>query len=444
MSHAAGESNDMQAPNLHRLRSILPWLLLCCLFDAHATTSTTALTQANQSRLSNEAEQLASQGRHSDAAARFETLAMQADATQRSHWLLKAARSAQLAGNDAKAQSLLDITGKTLNSSDSALQLLVSAALATQANQAERAITLLDQVPLPMPAELASDLLATRIAALFATGLTVLAVNTAQDRERVLSSAADINQNRQQLWNGLKQALTTGQDLTPPVGASRVTAGWLELAKLVNTSQRDPFGYTRALNDWRTRYPNHPGSDMLVSSTAPQAIGRTGAQRIALLLPLTGRQQAAGIAIRDGVLAAALQLGSGNRNSIEIFDTNAGVLDAYGRALQAGANLVIGPLLKADVETLASSQQVSVTTLALNVLSETQLPPGLMFQFALDPEDEARQVAQRALDEGHSHAIVLAPNNDWGQRVQRAFADELRTRGGTLVDSRSYDPNAND
>ena len=104
--------------------------------------------------------------------------------------------------------------------------------------------------------------------------------------------------------------------------------------------------------------------------------------------------------------------------------------------------MIVGPLLKEDMEAVAS-QQIGVMTLGLNALS-TSLAPGLLFQFALDPEEEARQVAQRAHDENRSRAILLTPNNEWGQRIQRAFTAELQALGDTLVDQRNYDPATRD
>lgn len=410
-----------------------------------ATTSTTTLTQANQARLNSEAEQLATQGRYAEAAARFEALAAQASNADRDHFLLKAARTTQLAGDDTKAQGLVSLTGKNLAPADIALRALVNATQAMRTNQADRAIVQLDQVPLPLPAESAAEVLAVRVQALFALGRTALAVSTAVERERDLKSDAEVEQNRQLIWNNLKQVANAERDLNPPAGANRITAGWLDLAKLFASAQRDPFAFNRNLSDWRNRYPGHPGSALIVTPNNAAVANRPGEERIALLLPLSGKQQAAGIAIRDGFLAAAFQGGIGPRTNIQVFDTNeSGAVTAYQRATQAGASIVVGPLLKEDVEALASSQQVGVITLALNALANTQTPPALMFQFALDPEEEARQVAQRARSEGFTRAIALTPNNEWGQRMQRAFADELNAQGGTLVDQRSYDPTARD
>lgn len=414
---------------------------------AQALSTTTTLSQANQARLSAEAQQLSAQGRYGDAAAKFESLAAQTNSPERDRYLLKAARNSQLAGDANKAQALLSLAANTQNAQDNALRAVIGAAAELNTNQAERAIAHLDQIPLPLPAELAPDVLALRVQALFAAGRPVLAVNTAQERERMLKSDATLAQNRQLIWEGLRQAAAAGYDLTPPAGVNRTTAGWLELAQIAGRRQRDPFSFNKNLNEWRNRYPEHPGSNLLMSSATSTATAgvRLIDDRIALLLPLSGKQQAAGIAIRDGFIAAALLAPADKRPSIDIFDTNTlGAAVAYQQATNSGATMIVGPLLKEDVDAIAGTQQIGTMTLALNALNQAQQPPALMFQFALDPEEEARQVAWRAHNEGLVRAIVLTPNNDWGQRVQRAFAAELNTQGGTLVDQRSYDPNARD
>ena len=80
--------------------------------------------------------------------------------------------------------------------------------------------------------------------------------------------------------------------------------------------------------------------------------------------------------------------------------------------------------------------------LALNRTVDFGLPlPGL-FQFALSPEEEARQVAERALAETFRHAAVLAPTDGWGDRFVEAFRLHWEASGGYLSVS-EYDPAEN-
>jgi uncharacterized protein len=404
------------------------------------STSTTA-TQATQSRLAADAEQAAAQGRYAEAATQFETLAAQATGATRDHALLKAARSYQLIGNDGKVDTLLPMVSKTLSVNDSALRVLIVAASQLRTSQPVAALNALDEIPLPLPDNLAGDILGVRAQAQFALGRVALALNTAIDRERTLKSEADLTQNRQMIWSALRQAAAAGRDLTPPAGASRIAAGWLELAKLMNSETRDPFAFNRSIADWRSRYAGHPGFNYL-PVTMPLPVARSNT--VALLLPLSGKQQAAAQAVRDGFMAAALQAGQ-SHPAIQIYDTDSlTAVTAYQRALEGGADMVVGPLLKEDVDALVQSNRIGVVTLALNLSSEPKSTSALLFQFALDPETEAQQVARRAHSDGLSKAIALVPNNEWGQRMQKAFAAELDSQGDQLVESRYYDPNARD
>ena len=76
---------------------------------------------------------------------------------------------------------------------------------------------------------------------------------------------------------------------------------------------------------------------------------------VALLLPLSGRQQAVGTAVRDGFLACYLDRPE-SAPRVLVYDTAAelGVSSAYERALADGAQFVIGPLTKDDVATIAA------------------------------------------------------------------------------------------
>ena len=64
----------------------------------------------------------------------------------------------------------------------------------------------------------------------------------------------------------------------------------------------------------------------------------------------------------------------------------------------------------------------------------------LELALCLAPEDEAREVARLAWRNGHSRAIALLPETDWGVRVYNAFATEWQMLGGYIIDSRRYDP----
>jgi outer membrane PBP1 activator LpoA protein len=70
--------------------------------------------------------------------------------------------------------------------------------------------------------------------------------------------------------------------------------------------------------------------------------------------------------------------------------------------------------------------------------------PSNFYQFALSPEDEARDTARQIIASGLKRGVALAPANEWGNRVLAAFTQELLARGGVLLLQASYDANSHD
>ena len=169
-------------------------------------------------------------------------------------------------------------------------------------------------------------------------------------------------------------------------------------------------------------------------------------ERVALLLPLTGVQRSAAIAIQDGFVAAYLgdlQAGTRAVPALEVYDTGAlGAEAAYRRAHDDGADFIVGPLLKPELEAIMGSVG-STPTLALNSL-EDGVAAANLYQFALAPEDEAREVARYALANGARNAVALVPGNEWGNRLLASFRMEVESLGGTLLQYRTYDPAGQD
>ena len=92
---------------------------------------------------------------------------------------------------------------------------------------------------------------------------------------------------------------------------------------------------------------------------------------------------------------------------------------------------------------IANQGTLPVTTLALNYIDQDTLPENF-FQFGLAPEDEAVAVATYAKQLGYKRSIVLAPSNDWGQRITSAFTTQWRKEGGSTLIVSNYNEAEND
>jgi outer membrane PBP1 activator LpoA protein len=182
-------------------------------------------------------------------------------------------------------------------------------------------------------------------------------------------------------------------------------------------------------------------------TTAPGTVAEHGAANpaereahIALLLPVTGRAAAAAISVREGFMTAFYQTPLAQRVPLRVYDTGVvSVADALNAALRAGAEFIVGPLTREEVTAAADVPARRVPLLALNFLPAEHPAPAQFYQYALSPEDEARLVAQRVLQEHHARGVAIVPAGDWGARVLSAFRQELTAGGGELIGSEMID-----
>ena len=88
----------------------------------------------------------------------------------------------------------------------------------------------------------------------------------------------------------------------------------------------------------------------------------------------------------------------------------------------------------------APADPEAVPTLALNLApaGEGLTANDFLYQFALSPEEEAEQVAERAWFDGHGRVAILAPQTAWGVRVADAFGVAWEQLGGRVVENQAY------
>lgn len=171
--------------------------------------------------------------------------------------------------------------------------------------------------------------------------------------------------------------------------------------------------------------------------------------RVALLLPLSGSFAANAAAVRDGAMAR--HFADGARDELRVYDSGTGpdqLRAAYQRALDEGASMIIGPLLKEQVTQIAGWRP-PVPVIGLNYLDSipgeaTTAAPFNFYQLGLAPEDEARSAADDAVLRGLRRAVALVPEGDWGTRVLAALQARLQQWNGALVSSARYRPGVSD
>ena len=309
-------------------------------------------------------------------------------------------------------------------------------------------------VPENAPNGLKADFYNTRAQAYENQSLAVKAVSERIKLQTFLNRPRDQEDNLEHLWFDLNSVQVTVLEESRN-SAQGEMAGWLDLALINQTLLFKREELKLAIKSWEEHYPSHPAIPAIteeILKAGEQLDFRPG--KIALLLPLTGQFKKASEAIRDGFLAAWLYEQK-YKPEIRIYDADSlNILQVYREAIDEGAGFVVGPLEKTAVKSLSEREALPVTTLALNRLDT---PPGHghgdhfsrssstgLIQFGLSPEDEARQIAQQGIFNGETKALVIAPDNDWGQRLTSAFSDEWTSLGGLILEQVAYNPYTKD
>ncbi|MFS1703849.1 penicillin-binding protein activator [Alteromonas sp. AMM-1] len=238
-------------------------------------------------------------------------------------------------------------------------------------------------------------------------------------------------------WNWVNRASVKDE---ASVARLKAVTPFVSLKQLVREHGFDQANLIQQLINFRQVYRGHPlvtyWPESLTKVTDLEPVRR---DNVAVFLPLSGRLQATGMAIKEGILAAYFNDQSAQRANqiplLQFVDTNSTTPEQLA-AIAAEADWVIGPLLKENVDALLPLLSPKVKMLALNrpdaplsplaQASEELLPSsfGVQIFYALAPEDEARQLANEVFEKGKSAPILVASEQSLHQRMQEAFIDQ--------------------
>ena len=391
------------------------------------------------------AARLVRDGKHAEAAQAYADLAVKLPAESDNYELLSAEQWVAAANIPAAKQALAQVSPEA-RTKLAIPRALVAAEIAYAENDPTRAIRELDQVPVPTSPEQAQNYYWIRGRSAFLTNHPVEGTRALVERERYLSDPAALRANREELLNRVRTAAERGVPMKAPPKSDPIVVGWLDLGPVAVEVERNPARAAPALDNWKRQYPQHPANASVLTVAQSQiAVATEYPNQIALLLPLSGRSESFGVAVRDGFIAAYLQQDAATRPRLKIYDVAAqSVGAAYSSAIADGAGFVVGPLTKEDVAAVVPLSEGRTPILALNFLNDTMSAPKNFYQFALLPEDEARMVARRVVADGRLAGVAIVPVGELGNRVNAAFADELKSLGGTVLDSQRYEPSQPD
>ncbi len=366
--------------------------------------------------------------------------------------LLEAANLLYSQGNYAEAGNVAGfINAGMLNTDGRVNLLLLQADLAAASQNPSDVVTILRASNFPDLQQLNSESRIRyhqlRAQAQFDTGRVQQSIVERVELDPLLGDDAK-RANHEAIWLALN-ALSLAQLESQAAATSTIpdVQGWYELALINRRFGHDLDGQLNQLRSWLAARAAHPAAIMLPKEMAlTEVMALERPQQIALLLPLN---TAAGTIVRDAFMSAYFDLQEigGQVPAVRIYDTSTSsdVRVLHQQARMEGAQLIVGPLLKQDVALLQQAGDIGVPTLALNNVEGQASTSPLFFQFSLAPEDEARQLANKAWLDGHRRVAILGPeeiaSNDVYSRKRESFLAEWQRLGGTVATLGTYNDN---
>ena len=401
---------------------------------------------ANQPFLeqSQQAESMMDNSQYEQAARVYQNLSQ--NAPQQPEYRLRAAEALLKAGESEHAHTLLSsIPRQQLDPPQTALLTLLGAQIDLDQGNAEGALTKLSQISVEQ-----LDLSHQRdyfSALAFAQALSGDVLGSVQSRiqlgQRLLDPEA-IRKNNIAIIESLNRLPRQTLILQQPA-APDTLAGWMVLADLLKQRSTDPDLFQRQFAQWQAQYPNHPANGDFLDQLLQHAPTQFNTQptTIAVFLPFSGRFAKASEIIKSGIQAAYSADSNSASANLIFYDSNAdNPVDLYHRAVNAGAELIIGPLQKATVTALSAIDTLPVPVLALNqadhVFKEN------LIQFGLSPRDDSREVVTSAWLDGHRKALFLLPDTRKGHRLMDYLGEFWQQQGGRMLESRFYSSNSFD
>ena len=254
-------------------------------------------------------------------------------------------------------------------------------------------------------------------------GLLVAGINARLHAFALNNLATDVD--IETIWQSLttfsQWQLNQLKKLNPPN-----VKGWLQLVNYANRFGASQQQLNRYLTQWQRQFPTHPANLIAQQLRLSEYLATENYNQIAVILPLTGKQAAAGQAAQQGILAAYQQADDKSLFFIDANKTAMTELQPIFEEQQIEA--VIGPLLKTNVN-LYLAQQYDLPTLLLNLPEQISLTPK-QAAISMRPEDEAIQAATSLSSKDYKYPLVLSTKDNVSQRITKAFIKQWQTITG--------------
>jgi branched-chain amino acid transport system substrate-binding protein len=170
-----------------------------------------------------------------------------------------------------------------------------------------------------------------------------------------------------------------------------------------------------------------------------------GTNYVALLLPLSGANARLGASMLNAAELALFEIAN-EKFTLLPFDTKGtpeGAQAAAVRAITAGAQIILGPLLANSVRAVGQlARPADVRVVAFS--NSREVAGEGVFIMGFDPQQQVDAIVDFAIRSGKTRFGVLAPKGRYGEAVIAAIQEAALSRSGEVTRSGIYDPSVSD
>lgn len=165
--------------------------------------------------------------------------------------------------------------------------------------------------------------------------------------------------------------------------------------------------------------------------------------KVALLIPLSGKDAGLGESMQNAASLAVSDLGDPYFEVVfsDTQSTPDGASGAAAVAVADGARLILGPIFADEARAVQSAVQ---TVPILPFSTDTTVARQGTFIMGVLPQDQARHIAHFAAARDAKNTLIIAPSDAYGQIMVHTFSLAARQLGRTVTGPIWVDPKAPD
>ena len=196
---------------------------------------------------------------------------------------------------------------------------------------------------------------------------------------------------------------------------------------------------------WRGSRSQYVSSTSEMTDYSRVDLGNAESFRVAVLLPLSGSNEATGQNMKNAVMMA---IGDINNNNllVQFYDTKgtgSGARVAFENAVNDKSRLILGPLLAEEVTAISAGAQSKDIPVVSFSTSPAVLQEGI-YTLGLLNEQQIKRIVRYAAAQGRTRLAVVLPDNQSGLNMYKSVMKAAQSAGVQVTKVGFYAPSAMD